>query len=80
LSTTHQEWPPTRLEVADSVRELFTSKPVSRETMVATARKNGARREVVEVLENLPERRFANLRLIWSAMPTMDVHPAVTKP
>ncbi|MEX2194139.1 MAG: DUF2795 domain-containing protein [Thermoleophilaceae bacterium] len=64
----------TRLEIAEAVRDAFKSGPASRPEMVALAERQGARGEIVSLLEELPgERRFAHLRDIWAHIPDVPV-------
>lgn len=64
----------TRLEIAEAVRDAFKSGSASRAEILALAHQQGAREEVVSLLEELPaERRFGHLRDIWAHIPDVPV-------
>lgn len=64
----------TRLEIADTVRDAFTSGPATRGEIVALANERGAREDIVVLLEQLPsERRFGHLRDIWDHIPDVPM-------
>jgi hypothetical protein len=63
----------TRMEVAEAVGPAFGMGFVDREEIVATARRAGARYEVVEALSQLPARKFNDLRQLWAELPDMPV-------
>lgn len=52
--------------IAQSLRGL--SFPCTRQQCVDHARQRGAPREVVDLLERMPDRRFASMADVWSAV------------
>lgn len=58
----------TRMAIADFTRDAFTrnNSSVSRAEILAAAVAHRAPLEVLEVLEQLPERRFVLLNEIWA--------------
>jgi len=65
--------PLTRSEIAQAIGAAFGMGQVDRDQIVETARRCGARPEVVSMLEQLPARRFNDLRELWSELPEMPV-------
>jgi hypothetical protein len=65
--------PMTRMEVAQVVGDTFGTGPVTRERLIETAERAGARPEVVAALRGLPGREFIHLRQLWSDLPEMPV-------
>lgn len=63
----------TRTEVATAVKGAFDASPPHRDELLATARRNGARCEVVEALAQLAPREFGDLRQVWPALPDMPI-------
>jgi hypothetical protein len=57
--------PVSRVEIADHVRDAFVAGPASLEAVMAAAATSGARREVLDVLERLPDRTYQELRHLW---------------
>jgi len=57
--------PVTRLEIADAVEAAFATGPATRGELVEHARATGARPSLVEVLEQLPDRQYFQLRQLW---------------
>ncbi len=52
--------------IAQSLRGL--SFPCTKQECVTHARKRSAPREVVDLLERMPDRRFASMADVWSAI------------
>jgi hypothetical protein len=65
--------PVTRVEILDVLDDAFANGPASRQTLVATARAQGARPEVIALLEQLPERTFVHQRQLWVHMADVPV-------
>jgi hypothetical protein len=63
----------TRLEIAEHVADVFDRAPASRSELLAEAVKTRARTEVVQVLEQLPDQTFPNLRSLWAYLSDVPV-------
>jgi hypothetical protein len=63
--------PVTRREVASAVARAFGSGAVHRDAIVATARRAGARAEVLALLERLPAYRYQEIGQLWPVMPPL---------
>ncbi|MEU2184338.1 hypothetical protein [Streptomyces thermolilacinus] len=61
----------TRTEIADHLAAVFANGAVSRSDLLIAAA--GARPEVREVLEQLPDRRYTELRQVWEDLPAIPV-------
>ncbi|MEX2425021.1 MAG: DUF2795 domain-containing protein [Acidimicrobiia bacterium] len=57
--------PVTRVEIADTIRDAFTNQDVERGDLIATAAANRARPEVLQLINQLPERRYRALTDLW---------------
>jgi len=62
----------TRIEIAEAVGDAFASGGADRAQILAAAG-NETRREVVEVLESLPNRRFGRLNQLWEELEDVPV-------
>jgi hypothetical protein len=69
--------PATRVEIAEHVAGAFAAGPVSRDDLLATARATGARRAVVQVLEQLRGGPFHEMRQLWPALPEVPIEPEI---
>jgi hypothetical protein len=63
----------TRTEIADVIQEAFQSGPAHRDDLLTTAVRKRARPQMIDLLRNLPRRRFAELRQLWGEMPEVPV-------
>ncbi|SCK25986.1 hypothetical protein YUYDRAFT_02830 [Streptomyces sp. ScaeMP-e48] len=63
----------TRTEIADHLSALFANGAVTKHDLVIGAAT--ARPEVREVLRQLPDRRYTELRQIWEDLPRIPVGP-----
>ncbi|MBT2366134.1 hypothetical protein J7E88_12650 [Streptomyces sp. ISL-10] len=61
----------TRIEIADHLSGLFANGGVGRSDLLIAA--VGARSEVRAVLEQLPDRRYTDLRQVWEDLPAIPV-------
>ena len=61
----------TRLEIAQYLGQAFLAGAADRGALLAAA--ENARPDVREVLQQLPERRFASLRNVWEDLPNVPV-------
>ncbi|MFG3496548.1 hypothetical protein [Streptomyces sp. NPDC047928] len=61
----------TRIEIADHLAGLFANGAMSRSDLLIAA--VGARPEVRAVLEQLPDRRYTELRQVWEDLPAIPV-------
>jgi hypothetical protein len=65
--------PVTRMEIVDVVHAAFENGGAERSEVLATAVARGARPQVLETLERLPDRRFSELRELWTELPEVPV-------
>jgi hypothetical protein len=66
--------PVTRSEIADHIEDAFVGAGAAdRAELIEAARRSGARGEVIATLERLPDRRYAGLRQLWTALPELPV-------
>jgi uncharacterized membrane protein len=66
--------PATRVEIAGAVRGAFGHPIATRGELLAAAVRNGARPEVITVLEQLPsDRPYRQLRDLWPDLPGLPV-------
>jgi Protein of unknown function (DUF2795) len=56
----------TRVEVVDHIGDAFASGPLSRSDILTAAQSVGARPAVIELLGQLPDRRFARPHELWN--------------
>lgn len=64
----------TRSQVAEHVGKAFSNLgTTSKSDLVHQAKETGANSGVIELLKNLPDRNFANLRDLWSVLPVMPI-------
>ncbi|WP_149181933.1 DUF2795 domain-containing protein [Streptomyces sp. TRM49041] len=59
----------TRTEIADHLATVFANGAMSRSDLLIAAAGAGARTEVRQVLERLPDRRYTDLRQVWEDLP-----------
>ncbi|MGW0231911.1 DUF2795 domain-containing protein [Actinopolymorpha singaporensis] len=65
--------PVTRVEILEILDDAFATGPASRGQLVQAARAQGARREVVSLLEQIPDRHYIHQRQLWVHMPQVPV-------
>jgi len=65
--------PVTRVEILDVLDDAFAVGPASRVQLVGAARAQGARAELVALLEELPDRQYVHQRQLWVHMPQVPV-------
>lgn len=63
----------TRTEIVDAIGEAFTGSEVDKQTLVDTAQRSDARREVIDLLSCLPERRYWQPQQIWLELPEIQI-------
>ncbi|MEV8312161.1 hypothetical protein AB0P36_33875 [Streptomyces flavidovirens] len=63
----------TRTEIADHLGKLFANGAVNKHDLLIAA--VGARPEVREVLAELPDRHYTELRQVWEDLPLVPVGP-----
>lgn len=61
----------TRLEIAEHLAPLFERGAVNRQAMIDAVA--GARPEVGELLQRLPDRSFTSMRQVWEHLPQVPV-------
>lgn len=62
----------TRLEIAEAVGDAFGDGGATRGEIVEAAR-SGGRRELVDVLQGLPDRRYGRLNDLWEVLHDIPV-------
>lgn len=67
------EAPVTRIEVIDHLKSAFDSTAATKSDLLAEARNTGARAQVVELLQSLPERRFLRPNELWTELPDVPI-------
>ncbi len=65
--------PVTRVEILDVLDDAFAVGPASRGQLIGAARAQGARVELVALLEELPDRLYVHQRQLWVHMPNVPV-------
>jgi hypothetical protein len=65
--------PVSRMEIVDTVDSAFETGGADRSEILTAAVATGARPEVIETLERLPDRRFADVRELWQELPELPV-------
>jgi hypothetical protein len=65
--------PVTRVEILDVLDDAFISGPTTRHQLVGVARAQGARTELVSLLEDLPDRQYTHQRQLWVDLPHVPV-------
>lgn len=63
----------TRRQIAAAVRTAFESGPATKTELVAHAAGAKASRDVLAVLDALPDQRYVDLRAIWPALDGVPV-------
>lgn len=65
---------PTRMEIIDYVGTAFARRgPVTTKGILRRARGAGAPAAVIATLEQLPDRRFSNIRQLWEELPGVPI-------
>lgn len=65
--------PVTRIEIADHIEHVFAASPPTRDDLVVAAQHSGAREEALTVLRSLPDRRYSDLRHLWTHLRDVPV-------
>jgi hypothetical protein len=65
--------PVTRVEILEVLDDAFAVGPASRGELVKAAQAQGARLELVSLLEQLPDRHYIHQRQLWVHMPHVPV-------
>lgn len=65
--------PVTRVEILDVLDDAFAVGSASRGQLIGAARAQGARAELIALLEQLPERHYVHQRQLWVHMPNVPV-------
>lgn len=65
--------PVTRMEIVDAVEQAFDRGGAERSEVLAAAVLRNARPDVIATLEELPERRFSDVRELWVELPHVPV-------
>ncbi len=65
--------PATRVEIADSIADAFAEGPMTREDLLAAAKRAGARPQVLRALERLPHGPFQEMRYLWASIPDVPI-------
>jgi hypothetical protein len=65
--------PVTRVEILEVLDDAFAVGPATRVELIGAARAQGARAELVALLEQLPDRHYVHQRQLWVHMPNVPV-------
>lgn len=65
--------PVSRMEIVDAVGSAFEAGGADRSQILTAAVATGARPEVIETLERLPDRRFGDVRKLWQELPELPI-------
>lgn len=57
----------------DHLESAFDSTTATKSDLLAVARHTGARAQVVELLQSLPERRFSRPNELWTELPDVPI-------
>lgn len=68
-----EQLPVTRLEVVDHLESAFAGASASKSEVLAEAEHTGARPEVMELLQTLPERRFTRMNELWTELQDVPI-------
>lgn len=63
----------TRLEMVDIVANAFRSSNPTRAELLGVAVQEGARPQIIELLQSLPDRRYQDVRDVWTELPQVPV-------
>ena len=63
----------TRIDIADTIGDVFDQPPVSRTELLATAESAQADPTVIDALERLPEGNYSMLRDLWRHLDDVPV-------
>lgn len=63
----------TRMEIVEAVDPAFAGGGAERSEVLAAAIAQGARPQVIETLERLPDRRFSEVRELWTELADVPV-------
>ncbi|HYZ99253.1 MAG TPA: DUF2795 domain-containing protein [Acidimicrobiales bacterium] len=65
----------TRVEVVDHVGDAFAGRPLTRSELLDAAHRTAARPAVIELLGQLPDRRFARPHDLWTELGHVPIEP-----
>lgn len=65
--------PATRVEIADCLDGAFSAGAATRSDLLAVAGDAGARIEVLDLLDRLPQRPYNELRELWNSLPDVPI-------
>jgi len=65
--------PVTRVEIIDHLGSAFTGAWVAKTELLAQVERGGARPEVLDVLEDLPDRSFNRPQDLWPELPDVPI-------
>lgn len=65
----------TRVEVVNHVGDAFAAGPLTRADLLAAAQRTAARAAVIELLGQLPDRRFARPHDLWTDLGHVPIEP-----
>jgi hypothetical protein len=63
----------TRVEVIDHIGDAFGGAPLTRADLLVAAQRVGARPAVLELLERLPDHRFARPNELWTDLKDVPI-------
>lgn len=63
----------TRIEVIDAIETAFATAPLSKHQLLAAAEHTAVRTQVIELLEQLPERIYRRPADLWDELPNVPI-------
>lgn len=73
VDTNGAERPVSRVELLDQLGRAMDARPFTKHDLVEAAAGAGARQGVVDLLHELPDRRYHHPRDLWSELPDVPV-------
>ncbi len=77
LDTHHAEQsghaPLTRIEIAEHVEAAFDHGPANRDALLSAAHTSHARQALLQILDTLPDRNYAELRQLWTDLSEVPI-------
>ncbi len=69
----HGQAPLTRIEIAEHVEAAFDHGPANRDTLLSAAHTSHAREALLQILDTLPDRNYAELRQLWTDLAEVPI-------
>jgi hypothetical protein len=64
----------TRTELANHIEAAFATAPATRTDLLAAAVASSARPHAIDLLHQLPDKTYANIRELWYDLPDVPVN------